>query len=178
MQKINVYLELEKALMMLHMDWTDIEWSHIKCCCYSLDNKRQEVILRPDHSREDLGDFHQNVKDMGNYPDIPDEQLLFGVVVFRNGTWLERRYFDKHWRWHYTCKPEYEAFVKNVDERIETGYEAFIRDADERIETERNKMKQNDKTYTTTANPDDNIYITNNKTGQVTVINRGYEDLP
>lgn len=40
-------------------------------------------------------------------------------------------------------------------------------------------MKQdNDKTYTTTANPDDNIYITNNKTGQVIVINRGYEDLP
>ena len=165
MQKVNVYLELEKAIMMLHMDWTEIEWTHIRCCCYSLDNKRQEVILRPDHSKEDLGDFHQNVKDMGNYLDISDEQQqqLFGVVVFRNGTWLERRYFDKHWRWHYTCKPEYEAFIK---------------DADERIEAERNNMKQNDKTYTTIANPDDHIYITNNRTGQVTIINRGYEDLP
>ncbi len=40
-------------------------------------------------------------------------------------------------------------------------------------------MKQNnDKTYTTIAKPDDDIYIINNKTGQVIVINRGYEDLP
>lgn len=40
-------------------------------------------------------------------------------------------------------------------------------------------MKQNnDKTYTTVANPDDHIYIINNKTNEVTVINRGYEDLP
>lgn len=57
MQKVNIYLELEKALKMLHMDWTDIEWSHLRCCCYSLHNTRDEVLLKPDHSMEDLGNF-------------------------------------------------------------------------------------------------------------------------
>ena len=121
MQKVNVYLELEKALMMLHMDWTDIDWSHLRSCCHSLNNKIREVILVSDYFKEDLEHFKQGVKDMGDYLDIPDEQQLFGVVVFRNGAWLERHYFDKHWRWHYTRKPEYEAFIKGADERIDTG---------------------------------------------------------
>lgn len=121
MQKVNVYLELDKALKMLYMDWTDIEWSHLRSCYYSSDNKKQEAILRPHYSKEDLVDFQQNVKDMGNYLDIPYEQQLFGVVTFRNGAWLERHYLDRHWRWHYTRKPEYEAFIKDADERIDTG---------------------------------------------------------
>lgn len=121
MNHVNIYLELEKALKMLHMDWTDIDWSHLRSCCHSLNNKIREVILVPDYFEEDLEHFKRSVKDMGDYLDIPDEQQLFGVVVFRNCAWLERRYLDKHWRWHYTCKPEYEAFVKNVDERIDTG---------------------------------------------------------
>ena len=121
MQEVNIYLELEKALKMLRMDWTDIDWSHLRSCCRSLNNKIREVILVSDYFKEDLEPFKQGVKDMGDYLDIPDEQQLFGVVVFRNGAWLERRYFDKHWRWHYTRKPEYEAFIKNADERIDTG---------------------------------------------------------
>ena len=40
------------------------------------------------------------------------------------------------------------------------------------------ESKKEDKRYTTVANPDDHIYITDNKTGEVTIINRGYEDLP
>jgi hypothetical protein len=118
MQKVNIYLELEKALRMLHMDWTDIEWGHLKSCCYNTNNKKNEAIL---YSQRELEEFKQNVRDLGDYMDMPDEQQLFGVVVFRNGAWLERRYFDKHWRWHYTCKPELEAFIHNADERIDTG---------------------------------------------------------
>ena len=40
------------------------------------------------------------------------------------------------------------------------------------------ESKKEDKRYTTVANPDDHIYITDNETGEVIVINRGYEDLP
>ena len=122
MQKVNIYLELEKALKMLVKDWADIEWSHLKSsCCYNTNNKKHEAILKPDHSRKELEAFKQNVQDMGDYMDIPDEQQLFGVVVFKNGAWLERIHLDKAWRWHYTYKPEYEAFIKDADERIDTG---------------------------------------------------------
>lgn len=122
MQEVNIYLELEKALKMLQLDWTDIEWSHLRStCCYNINNKKHEAILKPDYSREELEAFKQNVKDMGDYLDIPDEEQLFGVVVFKNDAWIERRYFDSHWRWNYTRKPEYEAFIKGADERIDTG---------------------------------------------------------
>ena len=40
------------------------------------------------------------------------------------------------------------------------------------------ESKKEDKRYTTVTNPDDHIYIIDNKTGEVTVINRVYEDLP
>ena len=40
------------------------------------------------------------------------------------------------------------------------------------------ESKNEDERYTTVANPDDHIYITDNKTGEVTIINRSYEDLP
>ena len=44
MQKVNVYLELEKALIMLHMDWTEIEWSHLKTSgCCSSNNRKNEA---------------------------------------------------------------------------------------------------------------------------------------
>ena len=121
MQEVNIYLELEKALKMLQLDWGDIEWSHLRSCCYKINNKKNEAILKPDYSQGELEAFKQDVVALGDYLDIPDEQQLFGVVVFRNGAWLERHHLDKHWRWHYTRKPEYEAFIKTADERIDTG---------------------------------------------------------
>ena len=120
MQKVNVYLELEKALKMLNIDWTEIEWGHLKTSGCS-NNRKNEALLKPDYSQEELETFKQSVKDLGDYLDIPDEERLFGVVVFRNDAWIERHYLDKHWRWRYTYKPEYNAFLKDADERIDTG---------------------------------------------------------
>lgn len=120
MQKVNVYLELEKALKMLNIDWTKIAWSHLRTNGCS-NNRKNEALLKPDYSQEELEVFKQDVKDLGDYLDTPDEEQLFGVIVFKNDAWIERRCFDKHWRWRYAYKPEYDAFLKDANERINTG---------------------------------------------------------
>lgn len=105
----NAYNELDKTLTKLAIDWNEIEWGHISC-------NNKEALLKPGYTKEDLEKYKGAIERIGDYDNGFGSQKLFGVVVFKDGTWLERREYDGSEWWNYSYKPTYEAFIKDSGE--------------------------------------------------------------
>ena len=105
----NVKKELEKTMYDFSKTWDDVEWAHLKL--QRRDMPETEALLKPGFSRGDLEIFIAEVEDMGDYDFGYGQQELFGVVAFKDTSWLERREYDgKEW-WHLATKPRYNDFI-------------------------------------------------------------------
>lgn len=116
----DVMIELQYALDGFGYKWEDIEWATLELELRGFNTKR--ALLKPGYSNQDLEQFKKDVTDLGQYDEgHRSRQNLFGDVVFKDGAWLSREEGNGSEWWHYNIKPTYEAFIKDANERIDTG---------------------------------------------------------
>ena len=105
----NIKKELERTMKYFGKTWDDVEWAHLKL--QRKDMPEKEALLKPEFSKIDLEKFISEVENMGNCYYGFGQQALFGVVAFKDTSWLERReYNGKEW-WHLATKPKYTDFI-------------------------------------------------------------------
>lgn len=83
------------------------------------ENKDFEVILKPGYTIEELEDV-LNTIDVLYYSGYGSQEI-FGVVIFKDDSWLERGEYDGSEWWSHKTKPQFSAYQKLFEMTDETG---------------------------------------------------------
>jgi hypothetical protein len=94
----NVVEELERAMEYADKKIEDIDWMHISVAKYG----DEAITMLP---TDDYQEFVKTFKDV-DYDSGYGGQELFGVVVFKDNTWLERFEYDGSEYWDYKETPK------------------------------------------------------------------------
>ena len=107
---------IDKDKIVKEIDY-NILWADVS---YSSDSYHEEAaaILRPDRTAKDIEKF---IDDLGNidYSSGFGSQELFGYVVYKDGSWLERYEYDGSERWankSCPCEPDWDEREKEISE--------------------------------------------------------------
>ena len=76
------------------------------------DENPVNIELRSNRNRQDELDFLENLSYI-NYDEGYGSQRLFGTIVFKDGTWLERHEYDGSEWWEYKKLPKEEELFNN-----------------------------------------------------------------
>jgi hypothetical protein len=103
---MNAFFELEADLSYDNHGFDDIETAYIK-----IDNI--ELLLKKRYTKKELEEFTDKLKDI-EYDANHSESKLFGLVLLKNGNWLERVYAHSEEWWEYQEKPDIHEFIKET----------------------------------------------------------------
>jgi len=78
----------------------EVAWAYVYC-----DDPQVKTILPSKRSVKDIEEFISELDRM-EYDDGFGSQRLFGQVVFKDGTWMERREYDGSEWWEYKSCPK------------------------------------------------------------------------
>lgn len=85
------------------------------------ENKDFEVILKPGYTIEELENV-LNTIDILYYSGYGTQEI-YGVVVFKDNSWLERREYDGSEWWSHKVLPQFSAYQKIFEMTDETGHD-------------------------------------------------------
>lgn len=86
-------------------EWLDrVLWATISYDYYEDEDNATKAILKSTRTVEDETNFIRVLHSI-DYDDGYGIQQLFGVIVFKNGTWMERREYDGSEWWEYYRVP-------------------------------------------------------------------------
>lgn len=105
---MNCYDELVRKLEKINYTFKDINYAFINC------NKRglgvKPFYLEPEHTDNSLKTFKENCQKI-YYDNGYGSQELFGYIVFKDGSWLERHVYDGSEWWDYKKKPAWSELL-------------------------------------------------------------------
>lgn len=102
---INAKKELLKVLEVNNKNVNNILYAKLsEDPCYKDEPNYKEIILKENYTEEELTLFLNKID--VEYPNGYGMQVMFGFVVFTDGTWLERAEYDGAEWWKYLKIPE------------------------------------------------------------------------
>jgi hypothetical protein len=95
---INLLAETLEAIE----EYSEISWAKI------ITYQDKEYILPPKHTTDERNNFFRSLN--FKYDNGYGSQEVFGVIVFTDGTWLERWEYDGAEGWAYRSCPDFESY--------------------------------------------------------------------
>lgn len=105
----NVKIELDDNILLKGKTYQDIAYAVIKKeDCDTFSTESEEIfILKPGYTTEELDRFLEDISRI-EYDNGFGIQELFGYVVFKDSTWLERAEYDGSEWWEAAAAPKFE----------------------------------------------------------------------